>query len=293
MYQLSSGAIINATFTPTTKTTMIDSIKSELVNAGWSVISGSSGGWTLESVATPTNSLKMRLTMAASTNCAQLTFKNSAASITSTTDAFLLPDSTTWRIIANNYGFWVQKDSSPTANKRDFAFGFTPYIPSFLTVTECIVGGGRCLSDSSTAACRSFRDALTHDGVNSNTGAYFTLINGSAFNAGTFETDSGTLRFRIGGSAREGVADINDSACQTFYDGTYFMCTPYIAFGDAGPSTGATCNGIVYDAVLVENSYAYGTTKTFAGYDWMAITHSNVGNSTDGLWRGTLFVRIT
>lgn len=270
---------------------MIDNIRDNLVASGWTS-SGSSGAYTCTSVATP-QGLQLKITFSSSTNCAQLTMKNAGGTLTSTSDVFLLPDSTTWRIIANNYGFWVMKDSSPTANKRDFGFAFTPYVPSFLTVTECNVFGGRCLSDSSTASVRSFRDALTHDGVNSNTGAYCTMINGSMFNPGTFESDIGTLRFRIGGSSRLGATDITNSACETFFDGTYFMDTPYICFGNTGSTVVSTANGIVYDAALVENNYAYGTTKTFAGYTWMAITHSNTASSTNGLLRGTLFVRVT
>lgn len=292
MIQYSPGSVVNNTFTPVTKADMCDNIRTNLVNAGWAS-SGSSPNYTLTSVAT-SQSLQLKIvTSAADTNCARLTLKNASGSLTATTVVFLLPDSTTWRIIANNYGFWVMKDSSPTVDKRDFGFAFTPYVPSWTGITECCVAGGRCLSDSSTAACRSFRDALTHDGNNSNTGAYCTITNGTMVNVGTFEADQGTLRFKVGGSAIENTNDLTNAACSTFFDGTIFMETPYIAYGASGTTNIATCQGVVYDSVIVEQSYAYGTTKSFDSKTWMAITHNNTGNSTNRLLRGTLFARIS
>src|SRR5689334_22793295 len=104
----SSGPIVNSTFTATSKTSMVDDIKNNLVSAGWSVISGSSGSWVLESVATAVVGLKLRVVIDDTpTNCARIRWRNSAGSVTSTAIAFLLPDSATWRIIANNHGFWV------------------------------------------------------------------------------------------------------------------------------------------------------------------------------------------
>lgn len=226
-------------------------------------------------------------------NCARINYRNTSGGITGTTDAFLLPDASTWRIIANPYQFFIMKDASPSASKRDFACAGTGYIPSFLTVTECIWSSAACLSDISSASVRSFRIALTNDGANSNTGAYFTDINANAFNAGTFESDIGTLRFRIGGGARFGTNDILDGACQTFFDGTFFMDTPYLCWGNTGSNVVATANCILYDAVLVEQHYSYGTTKTFDGHNWMCITHNNIGAAGNGLLQGSLFVRIT
>lgn len=291
----SSGPIINATFTASGVTDITDNLKNQLVNANWSVVSGSSGDWIVQSATTP-QSLSFRARIydpGGGANCARINLRNTAGGITATTDSFLLPDASTWRIIANPYQFFIMKDSSPSASKRDFCAAGTGYIPSFLTVTECFWMSSASLSDISSASLRSFRIALTNDGANSNTGGYFTCINGNAFNAGTFESDIGTLRFRIGGGARFGTADILAGASQTFFDGTFFMDTPYLCWGISGSNVVATANCILYDAVLVEQHYAYGTTKTFDSHDWMAITNNNIGAAGNGLLQGTLFVRIT
>ena len=184
------------------------------------------------------------------------------------------------------------KDSSPSANKRDFACAGTLYIPSWLsTPTEAVFTSGHCLSDSSNSAVRSFRTALTNDGTNSNTGAYTTMYNGTMFNASTFESDKGTLRFRCGASGKVQATDITNKSCSTFVDGTYFTETPFVCWGVSGSSSAATANGVLYDALIVEKAYSYGTTKTFDSHSWIAITHSNIADSTNGLIEGTLFVR--
>ena len=294
--QYSSGVIVNTTFTATAIVDIVDNLKTAVVNAGWSVVSGSSGDWIVQSVAT-TQSLSFKVRIydpGGGANCARINVRSSSGSLTGTSDMYLLPDATTWRIIAHPHAFYIQKDSSPSASKRDFACAGTLYIPSWLaTPSEAVFSSGACLSDISSASVRSFRTALTNDGVNSNTGAYTTMYDGTMFNAGTFESGIGTLRFRCGASALMNSNDFTNSSASTFVDGTIFMDTPYICFGVAGSTSVATANGVLYDAAIVEASYSYGDTKTFDSKDWMAITHANIGNSTDRLIAGTLFVRIT
>lgn len=294
--QYSSGVIVNTTFTATAITDIVDNLKTACVNAGWTVISGSSGDWIIECVAT-TQSIKHRVRIydpGGGVVSARLNLRTASGSLTGTTDGFLYPDGTTWRIIAHPHSFYIMKDSSPSANRRDFACTGTLYIPSWIsTPSEACFMSSHCLTDSSTAGVRSFRTALTNDGINTNTGNYVTMYDGTMFNSSLFESDKGTLRFRCGGSAKVAATDITSLSCLTFQDGTIFMDTPYICFGVSGSSAAATANGILYDAFIVEKAYNYGDTKTVDSKSWMAITHANIASSTNGLIEGTLFVRTT
>ncbi len=292
----SSGPISNSTFTATGIVDIVDNLKDSLVNANWTVVSGATGDWILQSAST-TQTLNFRVRVynpGGGATCARINVRTTSGSLTGTSDMFLLPDASTWRIVAQPHSFYIMKDASPSASKRDFACAGTLFIPDwFSTPSEAVFTSGACLSDASSAAVRSFRIALTNDGINSNTGAYTTFYDGSAFNSGTFESGNWTLRFRCGGSCIQNTTDFTSSSASTFADGTIFTETPYICFGIGGQSDVASANGVLFDAAIVEGAYNYGDSKTFLGKDWIAITHNNTGNSTDRLIAGTLFVRVT
>ncbi len=295
----SGGPIINAVFTATTKVDIVDNLKNELVNATWTVVSGSSGDWTLQSATTP-QSLGCRIRIydpSGGNVCARITVMNQSGGITGTAQLFLYPSGNDWRIIANPYQFFIQEDNSPTStNRRDFACVGSPWVPSFPGITECVWSSSRSWNDTTNADMASFRQKLTAnaDGL-SNTGNYVTILNGSmAYAQATFLADApGILTFRIGTASYLEPTAIDVGSCQFWYDNTKLMDTPYICFGSSGSSDPATINGVVWDAVIVEGAYSYGSTFNFDSKDWFAITHNNQPSSGNKNPGGTLFVRIT
>jgi hypothetical protein len=71
--QYAGGTNVNTTYAAGTRTQLVDNLKAELVNAGWSVASGSSGDWKLDSATTPAgHNCRVRLWDPGSGNCAQV-----------------------------------------------------------------------------------------------------------------------------------------------------------------------------------------------------------------------------
>ncbi len=142
----SGGPIINATFTATTRLSIVDNLKNQLVNANWTA-TGSSGDWVVTSALSP-QSLQacVRLQDPGSGNCAQVTVRNAGGTlIGSTAKIFVYPSGNDYRVIANPYQFFLQEDNAPTStNRRDFAAVGCPYVPSFPGITECIWSSSRC-----------------------------------------------------------------------------------------------------------------------------------------------------
>jgi len=295
----SGGPIINATFTASNKVDIVDNLKNQLVNATWTVTSGSSGDWILTSATTP-QSLGCRIRVydpGGVTNCARVNVRNQTGSLVGTSDLFVYPSGNAFRIIANPYQFFMQEDNAPTAtNRRDFAAVGAPWVPTFPGITDCVWSSSRCWNDTTNADFASFRQRLNQCATGiSNTGNYVTILNGSTVNANaTFlANDPGILGFRIGTSSYLESDAIDANFGQKWFDNTILMDTPYICFGQTGSTDPGTINGVVWDTVLVEGAYAYGETFTFDSKQWFAITHNNSASSGDKNPGGTLFARIT
>lgn len=299
--QLSAGPIINTTFTATTRLSIVDNLKNQLVNANWTA-TGSSGDWVVTS-ATTAQSLQacVRLYDPGSGNCARIYVRNAAGNlIGSSAILYLYPSGNDFRIIANPYQFFIMEDNAPSSsNRRDFAAVGCPWVPSFASITECIWSSSRCWDDSTNANFSGFRQRLTNAAAGlSNTGNYVTILNGSMQQAAgvALSNDPGIVSIRNGQSSDISADSINANprAGTTWFGGTILMDTPYIVFSQGDPTTDAgTINGVIWDAVVVEDSYNYGDTFTFNSKDWFAITHNNTSSSSGSNLGGTLFVRIT
>lgn len=300
--QYSGGPIVNATFTATTRLSIVDNLKNQLVNANWTA-TGSSGDWVVTSASTP-QSLQacVRLIDPGSGNCATVTVRNAGGSLISTGKLFVYPSGNDFRIIANPYQFFMMEDNAPTAtNRRDFAACGCPWVPTFPLITEAIWSSSRCWNDGTNAGFTGFREALTHNSnITANTANYTTILNGSMYEvvATALSNDPGILSLRVGHSA-DFCADSIDGAAgvgsgTTWFDGTILMDTPYLVWAQADATTDTgTINGVMWDAVVVEGAYNYGDTFTFDSKTWFAITHSNTPASGDNNPGGTLFVRTT
>jgi hypothetical protein len=172
--QYSSGAPTVATSTPATRTAMVDFVKDNLITAGWSVISGSSGDWVVKTAVTAAGfSVRMRIWDPGSGNCARLALNNNTGTVVLDASApvYLYPSGSTYKIIANEYQFFVFVESSTAA--RSFAAGGVPYVPSHLTSSFSDVVGwltGNATTDGDTSEDASLRsqtvNATMNTGVN-------------------------------------------------------------------------------------------------------------------------------
>lgn len=295
-YQLSNGPIITTSGVGSTVTARVDQIKSALVSANWIVTSGSSGDWTLTSGTTP-QGLGCRIRVynpGGGAVSARINWRNPSGSIVSTTDSFIRANSDTFRIIANPYQFVIYRSGGPGGAGRDFVFGGVPYIPApCASITECVFGGCNAGSDSSSTEHRSFYKSLTHDSVGSNSGLYFTLLNGTSYNSGASDTGIGTPRLIVPSSAVMAAnGDWTNNSCRAFFGETVFLTfTPYLCFGRTGPSAVSTINGVLWDAFVSPNSYDEDTEVTLDTYTWRNVTFLSAGDSTNELQRGSLFMR--
>ena len=140
----SGNAPVSNTISATSKTVLCDGIKVELVNAGWSVISGSSGSWILESGGNHPNGFQHRLQLNDSgTNCARVRLYSP---YTAALYLHLYPNSETYRIIATAYDFWCYSESLSSDNRRFMAF-VQPFLPTEVqgspaSITQITAGNG-------------------------------------------------------------------------------------------------------------------------------------------------------
>ncbi|MEN6537782.1 MAG: hypothetical protein ABFD89_29290, partial [Bryobacteraceae bacterium] len=191
----SGGTIVDTTFTGDTRAAIATALIAELVNAGWTSISGSGTDQVLQSAATAegSNSICMRVYDPATGNCARVAMRNAAGSLVSQ-DFYLLPGSgKTYRMIACKHNFFAMTPGASAT--REFVCGGTLAVPSFLNgVLTGDLGfiQGNGASDTDTFVRRSFRRSLNGYTVNGNYDARFsglamaTLTNytGSATAAG-------------------------------------------------------------------------------------------------------------
>lgn len=296
--QYSGGPIVNTTFTASTRLSIVDNLKNQLVNANWTA-TGSSGDWVVTSAETP-QSLQacVRLQDPGSGNCATVTVRNAGGSLIGTTGKlFVYPSGNDYRIICNPYQFFLMEDNAPTStNRRDFAACGTPWVPTFPSITECIWSSSRCWNDATNAAFMGFREQLSHNANSTNSANYVTILNGAMYEvaATALSNDPGILSLRVGHSADFCSDSVNNYSGTKWFDSTLLMDTPYIIFAQADPTTDAgTINGVMWDSVVVEGAYNYGDTFSFDSKTWFCITHNNTASLSANNPGGTLFTRIT
>src|SRR3972149_4598597 len=134
--QYAAGTKINATFVGETELAIVDNIKAQLLNAGWTVVSGASGDWVARGIATPVAGLQVDVRLYSSGGYARVKFQRTGLSMTQpaplvpSDDLWLLPlAAKTFRIIANRHQFFVLVPGS--GNLYDFCCGGVPYVESF------------------------------------------------------------------------------------------------------------------------------------------------------------------
>lgn len=186
--EYAGGFIINATGTSATLTDMADWIKSHLVQAGWSVASGSSGDWLVQTATTPAPaSMNVRMRIwdpGGANNCTRLALNSTDGLVVLDTDRpmYVLPDGSTYRIIANKYQFFLMKDLDSSEARR-FVAGGVPFVPDFLTADLTDTAWLICDSQSDTDLSK---DASFRTGMETISGNRQMIVNGNGVgDAGT------------------------------------------------------------------------------------------------------------
>jgi hypothetical protein len=278
------GTIVNATFTGDSRTNIVEAIRTQLLNAGWTDVSGAAGDRYMQSALTPQNlQCQVRLYDPGSGNCAKVRFQNVAGTKIGT-DHFLLPAvAKTFRIIACRYQFFVLVPTT-IANGREFVAGGVPFLESFLNgvITECIWGQGSGTSDSDAAAGQTFRN---HNQQGTSTGT--NLVNGNLWTMnGNPGASAGTQRFVI---ERGGDDSNTGTDGRMWHNGEVLKYGARLAWGLTAIADPAYVRGQLWGAVMIDQDYTPDVTATFDGHDWFSIT----GNSGAACGKGSLWVIIT
>jgi hypothetical protein len=275
------GTIVNTTFTGGTRTQIADGIKDALVTAGWTVASGASGDWKLDSAVSP-QSLQMRVRLwdPGSGNCAQLRIFNVTETLAPAQSVFLLPGaSKTFRVVANKYQAFVWVPGSTAA--REFAAFGVPYLPAHLdtviTVAGWLMGSGN--TDTDTATRTSWRISLR-----SNAGTQAILLNADSL--GTNNAGTGALKLMVQGDPQMGANNF-----VRWHDDSFFLYDAIVGYGMPGTNNECKARGLLWGAFIDSADRAGDATFTFndgsGAHDFIVITNSNTEQM-----RGTLCVAI-
>jgi len=285
----------NATFTPTNKQNLIDNLETVLLAAGWTTISGHGTTTLVMQSATTPQGLNGQIKVKDNAgSCVQISIQNVAGTKVggnSTTAGFSLnpgASSKTYRVVANKYQFFIWTPTPTPA--REFAFVTIPSIPSFLVgiITECIVGGSNCFSDSSASIPNSFRTRTQYVQPNvGNWGNCQVICNGNivdiANNSASGASSLGTLLLLSNSESTENVKGFR------WHDNSANLSDALLVWGLTSTSDEGKIRAQLWDAFFSSESYGGDLTTTADAHNWIVITDANAGVG-GSLPRGTLFL---
>jgi len=263
-----SGAARTGTFDGPTRLSIVDGLKAALVDAGWSVASGSSGDWKLNSGITPSgHQIRIRLYDPGGTNqCARARLMNVSETIAPAQDVFLRAVSgRVYRWFANPYQFCVIAPG--TVAPGSYLAGGIPWLPSFLSPANVGWLGCSAMSDTDTSDRYSFRasnNAPFHDSV------------GMAALYGT--AGWGSNSYGNGAIALAGWRiSANSTMLRQWMDGSVPVFEPLIGWGPTGIGDTARLIGQLWDAIVVEGDWPMDAIISFDGKQWWCIYYRRTG----------------
>jgi hypothetical protein len=246
-----------------------------LSDAGWTTISGTPGSTTagtdvkMESAANNNGAkIRFRFFDPGTGNCAQVTMKNVAESVTSQI-GYALPTagSGQWRVIAGKFHFFVFTTGSVNAIvARGMVSGGTLYTPTFWSPPADSLGWmlatGNTDTDTNTGAS-SWRRSL----IPTNTRPEWSTIQTSTLVEATQVNSSGICI-----NVWQGGLNSGDSMYR-WADDTFPVYEPLIGWSAVSSAAEGKIRGQLYDA-LVLNSASQTSEGTFSfdGKTWMVIT---------------------
>ncbi len=273
--QYAGGTNVDSTIAADTKTLFVDNLKDELVTAGWSVASGSSGDWKLDSATTSgSHTVRVRLYAPSAGTCAQIFIMDTAESYVTVYPAYIyVVSGLTYNIIANKYQCFVLDPAGNIA--RHFAGFGVLCVPSFLTgLTDCVAWlQGNAQNDTDSTVRGSFRSLLVGYG---NICQIWGATGWSSYNTGSVANPSLITQAFPNGYTPAGYR---------WFDGSLAVFDAVMAWG-LTTATEAFRFGLLWDAFVVSDNFAINTDITFDSKNFRNITV----NTNTGVGRGTLFV---
>lgn len=293
--QYSGGTIVDTTFTSDgTRLNLVNNLNTQLKNAGWTAISGDGTGDVLMKSAVTAQgvSIRFRLLDPGSGNCAQVTMKNNAGTLTSAIGYILPSNGQSFRIWANKHWFAIYASGGVNQTAARWIYiggtvvslntGQITSLGSDLDVGWAQYTGN---SDSTTTGSnRTFRYSL-----------WETTTGGSAVVYGSSLYASQMVNYTGDAHASPRLLTLwaaypNVQGCYRWQDNSNQQIEPLIAWSSSSSQSGETkIVGILSDAMVVGGAYVGESTISFDSHTWRAITNSA---PVSGLIPGcTLFMR--
>jgi hypothetical protein len=266
-----SGAAKTGTFDGSTRLSIVDGLKAALVDAGWSVASGSSGDWKLNSGITPSgHQIRIRLYDPGGTNqSARARLMNVSETIAPAQDVFLRAVSgRVYRWFANPYQFFVIAPG--TVAPGSYLAGGIPWLPSFLSPANVGWLGCSAMSDTDTSDRHSFRAsniAPYHESV-----AVAAIYGASGWGAASL----GNVGIAMAGWRVSGTS----SMLRQWIDGSVAILDPLIGWGPTGAGDTARLIGQLWDAIVVEGDWPMDAIINFDGKQWWCIYYRRTGGQS-------------
>ncbi len=295
--QYAGGTNVNVQCTASlgTKQELADCIEDSLNTAGWTTNSGHhTPTIVLQSVATPTAGLQMIVTLTQGSTSVNIKASNVAGTRGAATGMFLLPGiGKVFRVIADKYQGFVSVDGTPGA-RSTAAFG-TPYVPTFVGVTEAIWANGNGASDGDTSLPSTWKLCLTLNAPNNTCG------NSANAAANIWVTLNGTQWENTGSSTADqpgvlGLVNPSPTTLRTssftlrnWFDGSYFISEPLMGWAATAFTATATVVGQLWDAAIITTSIPSETALVIDSHNWLAWTNSNAGSVINHV-NGTLIL---
>jgi hypothetical protein len=299
MIQYSGSTYQNTTFTPATRLAWVQAVTAALSSAGWTTISGTPGtsaDVTMETAAgNQGQKARFRFFDPAINNCAQVTLKNVAGTLTSAI-VYCLPTagSGQWRIVANKFSFYCFATGSANAStQRGSVFGGTIWVPTFLIISSgdtvgYLTGSGNTDADTTVRiGWRSRMRIHSSDTPNGVTSVIWlsTLIDiGGTASVGTLIA---------GHSPQVKIPDNSTDSGYRWEDGTLLAVEPLVSWATGSLATNeGRLKGQLYDAMQLSGFWAGEAVITYNSHNWLSITN---GSGTGGSFNdfGSLFVAIS
>ncbi|MBK8200726.1 MAG: hypothetical protein IPK75_20510 [Acidobacteria bacterium] len=216
-----------------------------------------------------------------------------------TGDFFLLPAAArVWRIVANQYQFFIYENGTNGTVSRRFAAAGVPFVPTWNVpfVTNSTVWGiSDGDADGSGTARSTWRTCPSYIGcsVSASHGNVYQLNNtGSIEGTNVNNNSQGAVRFVLPFSAQISSSLSSSNGGRRFMDDSWFISDAWIAYDTAAFTNEAKVVGMAWDALwIVQNTLTADTTFTFDGHTFIVITVPNTASTT--AQHGQLCIRVS
>lgn len=263
--QKAGGTNIDNTVVPAAATNLVDHLETYLVSAGWSIISGTgTDAIKFESATTP-EGMKIRILTGVSGSDMSLELRNAGETATGTAGCIRLTvdGSSTWRFMANKYGFVLFQDTTPVAynasGAKKWCICSTLHLDTFLTagVTEVGFLMGDHYATGTNTHRRSFRTDIA---IGGNPAVFQGLYNGtlmeihSAADGGVQQGNPALLYLSHMPPASSSFAGSPDNDIQ-YATGEFPICDPLVMWGTPDRTTNmGRIRGQIYDVLIAQDA---------------------------------------